>query len=174
MDLLFSFLVLFIAIPICIGWLSMAPWVPTKKSDIERLVSLLNLKKWQNFLEIWCGDGRVSHKVAQKFPQANIMGIEIALPIFLLAKLRGLFMPQKNCQIQLANAFKKDFWKYDVIYVFGMPDKMWNKIVPKFLEETKPGTKLYSYVFSIPDEFKHMVKSHWGDSEAKIHILEKK
>ena len=55
-----------------------------------------------------------------------------------------------------------------------MPDKMSAKIVPKFLKEAKKGAKLYSYVFSIPEEYKHLAVSHGADGEAKIHILEKK
>jgi hypothetical protein len=40
-------------------------------------------------------------------------------------------------KLKLANAFKEDFGNYQAIYVFGMPDKMQKKIVPKFLREAK-------------------------------------
>lgn len=152
----------------------MAPWVPTRSKDIERLVKLLELKKWEKFLEIWCGDGRVSHAVASAFPAAHITGIEIAFPIYIFAKLRLLLTPQKNYTLKLANAFKQDLSFYDVIYVYGMPDKMSQKIVPKFLSQAKPGAKLYSYVFSIPEEFQKHAISYGDEDEAKIHILEKK
>ena len=174
MELFLSAVFLWVAIPFCIGWLSMAPWVPTKAVDIIRFLSLINLEKDQKFLEVWCGDGRVSHAVAKKFPQASITGIEIALPVFLWAWLRGVINKQKNYNVRLANAFKEDFGEYDVIYVFGMPDKMWAKIVPKFLKEAKTWAKLYSYVFSIPEEYRDMAISHGHKDQAKIHILEKK
>jgi len=41
-----------------------------------------------------------------------------------------------------------------------MPDKMQKKIVPKFMHEAKSGAKLYSYVFSIPEEYKKYTQSH--------------
>lgn len=150
----------------------MAPWVPTRKRDIERLLKILEIKKWSHFLEIWCGDARVSRAVADHFPDAQIHGIELAFPMYIIAKLRNMFWPQ-NLDIKLANAFKQDFWNYDVIYVYGMPDKMGAKIIPKFLSEAKQWAKLYSYVFSIPEEYQKNVVSHGGEGEAKIHVVTK-
>jgi len=161
----------------------MAPWVPTRKRDIERLMKILDLKSWDIFFEIWCGDGRVSQAVAKSFPNAKILGLEIAYPIFLVAYMRKIFFGPKNYRVMLWNAFKKDFGEYDIIYVYGMPDKMAEKIVPKFLAEAKKWAKLYSYVFSIttPPNLPLLrggnsfeIKSYGGEDEAKIHVLEKK
>lgn len=152
----------------------MAPWVPTKSRDISRFLDLLKLGKWDRFLEIGCGDGRVSYSVAKKFPGAHIHGIEIAFPVYLIAYARKIFSGQKNYHVSLGNAFKQDLGTYNVIYVFWMPEKMSEKIVPKFLAEAKSWAKLYSYVFSIPDEYKQSVISYGLEWEAKIHVLEKK
>jgi len=38
MEYIFSFLMLFILLPIAIAGKSMAPWVPTRSKDIKRLV----------------------------------------------------------------------------------------------------------------------------------------
>jgi hypothetical protein len=76
--------------------------------------------------------------------------------------------------VQLWNAFKQDFSKFDVIYVYWMPDKMWAKIVPKFLSEAKIWTKLYSYVFSIPKEYRKNAVTYGTENQAKIHVLEKR
>jgi len=69
----------------------MAPWVPTRKKDIQRLLDILKLKKGENFLEIWTWDGRVSYAVAEKFSTANILGIELAFPVFIIAYFRKVF-----------------------------------------------------------------------------------
>lgn len=79
-----------------------------------------------------------------------------------------------NLKFKLANAFKQDFWEYDCVYVYGMPDKMWAKIVPQFLSQAKKGSKLYSYVFSLPSEYENDTMSYGWTDEAKIHVLEKK
>jgi len=178
----------FILLPLAIAGISMAPWVPTRKRDIVRLTEILDLKKWQKFFEIGCGDGRVSEAVAKAFPSAKILGCELAYPMFVIAYIRKIFFWSQNYSLTLANAFKKDFGEYDVIYVYGMPDKMWAKIVPKFLDEAKSWAKLYSYVFSIPttppnlplirggkeQDYGLAVISHGWENEAKIHVLEKK
>jgi len=152
----------------------MAPWVPTRKRDIERCISLLDLKKGEKFFEIGCGDGRVSYAVARAFPKAEILGLEIAYPVFFIAYIRKIFWSASNYRVILGNAFKKDFWEYDVIYVYGMPDKMWAKIIPKFMNEAREGAKLYSYVFSIPKEYAKNIVSYWEEGEAKIHVITKK
>lgn len=169
-----NIIILLILIPLALAGISMAPWVPTKKRDIERLIQILDVKEWEIFFEIWCGDGRVSAAVAKAFPKASILGLELAYPMFIIAYMRKIFFAPKNYRVILGNAFKKDFGNYDVIYVFGMPDKMWAKIVPKFLREAKSWAKLYSYVFSFPDEYSDNVISYGEPTEAKIHVLEKK
>lgn len=163
----------FILLPLAIAGVSMAPWVPTRKKDIERLLDIMDLQSSESFLEIGCGDGRVSLAVAKEYPQAHIKGIEIAYPMYFFALFRRYISWAKNVKIRLANAFKEDFWSYDAIYVYGMPDKMWEKIVPQFLTQAKSWAKLYSYVFSIPEEYRKSVVSHGREGESKIHVLEK-
>ncbi len=173
MKYIFAAFILFILLPFAIAWISMAPWVPTRKKDIEKLLKILDLQAWQKFLEIGCGDARVSRSIAQKFQKSYITAIELAYPIYFLAKLRNINGPQ-NLHVKLENAFKQNFGDYDVIYVYGMPDKMWNKIVPKFLKQAKQWSKLYSYIFSFPKEYKDQTKTYGKKNEAKIHVLEKK
>lgn len=171
------YLSLFFFILLCsfaISWISMAPWVPTRSKDLRRCISVLGLKKGDIFLEIWSGDGRVSRTIAKAFPESKIVGIEMTFPLFLYTYLGNIFFPLRNLTFVFWNAFKQDFGDYDAIYVYGMPDKMSQKIVPKFMKEAKNGTKLYSYVFSIPEEYREWVVSHWGENQAKIHVLEKK
>jgi hypothetical protein len=36
----------------CFAWLSLAPWVPTKNSDLARINTLMALKKNHRFLEV--------------------------------------------------------------------------------------------------------------------------
>jgi len=44
MEYILSLLFLIIAVPFAIGGISMAPWVPTRKKDITRLLDILKLK----------------------------------------------------------------------------------------------------------------------------------
>ncbi len=163
-----------VIVSLAISGYSMAPWVPTRKKDIERVLEILQLNPKEKFLEVGAWDARISSAVARKYPQNSIVGIEMAFPIYFMALTRKLLFGPKNMKLKLGNAFKEDFWKYEAIYVFGMPDKLQKKIIPKFLLEAKKWTKIYSYVFSIPQEYKDNTISYGSEHQAKIHVLEKK
>lgn len=152
----------------------MAPWVPTKKKDIERFLNILEMQEGEKFLEIGTWDGRVAAAVAKRFPKNLVLWIELAPPIYIFARIRKfLARNDKNLYIKLWNAFSLNFWDYEHIYVFGMPEALQKKIIPKFLKQARSWAKLYSYVFSIPEQYKGQVITYGGEYEAKIHILEK-
>lgn len=152
----------------------MAPWVPTRQADITRILEILKIKPQEKFLEIGTGDGRVALAAARKFQKSDIIWIDLAIPMFCIAYIKVYFSGIKNIKIQFWDAFKRDFGEYQHIYVYGMPKSMQQKIVPKFLKEAKKWAKLYSYVFSIPEEHKKNSISYGNEKQAKIHVLEKK
>ncbi len=166
-------LVLVALVSFAIAGKSMAPWVPTRSKDIQRLLELLHMSPGEKFLEIGSGDGRVSLAVARTFTRAHITWGELAFPMFCIARLRVYLSWLSNIHISFGDAFRYDFWSFQHIYVYGMPKAMQQKIVPKFMREAQPWTKLYSYVFSIPKEYQKCVRSYGLEQEAKIHILEK-
>ena len=170
---MWGWIFLWLALPIIYAGISLAPWVPTRKRDIERLQDILKLQAGERFLEIGCGDARVCRAIAQKFPHNEICGIELAFPIFLLGYLRNMVFPQKNLTLKLGNALKQDFWNYDVIYIFGMPEKLAAKVLPKFLQESKKGSRLISYVFSLPENPLYTIESFGSEKQSKIHIATK-
>ena len=172
-EIILVLLFLFVLVPLAIAGKSMAPWVPTRSHDIQRVQDLLKLDPWENFLEIGTGDGRIAAAVAKEFPDSKIVGIELAPAMFCVAWIRKFLQGTDNFSVVLWDAFSRDFSHFDAIYVYGMPDKMQKKIVPKFMQEAKAGAKLYSYVFSIPEEYKKYTQSHWEKDQAKIHILKK-
>lgn len=169
---MWAVIVLIILVPFAIAGLSLAPWVPTNTSDLKRIQEALKYKKWEKFLEFGCGDGRVSHYIAKHNPDIEVTGVEMAFPIYFMAKLRQFLSPQKNLKIQLGSGFKKDFAEFDIIYLFGMPESIAKKILPKFEKEAKKGTRLISYVFSFKDA-QGTIESFEKKNEKTIHILTK-
>ena len=75
---MWGWIFLWIALPIIYAGISLAPWVPTRKRDIERLQDILRLQSGECFLEIGCGDARVCRAIAKMFPKNEIFGIELA------------------------------------------------------------------------------------------------
>lgn len=145
--MLFIFLLLFIIL--CFWFFSLAPYVPTKSKDLERINTILNLHPWQTFYEIWCGDAKVSYFIAKNNPTKQVTGIEYSLLFYIISKLRSLLQPLPNLQIIYWNALKTDFSKYDVFYIFWLAESLEYKLKPKFEKEMHKQARVISYVFEI-------------------------
>lgn len=144
-------LVLGLLISLAYSYFSIAPWMPSRKGDFERIDRLAALSPGQIFYEFGCGDGRVCRYLASKNPQAIIIGIEIYWPLFVWAKIFSFFSRYKNLQIKYGNAFRQNLTKADVIFVFALPKTINHALKDKFQKELKPGAKAISYAFSISD-----------------------
>jgi len=140
-----------ILLSLVIASFSLAPWVPTKKKDLKLINKVANLKEGQTFLEMGCGNGRVSCFIARKNPKAKVVGIELAYVLYLLTAIRVLIAGPKNTKIKFGNALKYDISKVDVIYVFGLIETVNKQVKEKVLKEMKPGAKLISYCFSMKE-----------------------
>jgi SAM-dependent methyltransferase len=138
---------------------SLAPWVPTYKRNLEQINNLVDLQPGQSFLEIGCGNARVCNFVAKKNPKVKVVGIELAFIFFAISWLRVKISGIKNLEIIYGNALKMDMSEFDVIYVFGMEKSMNNKMRDIVWQQMKPGSRLVSYIFSI---------DAWPGKEEKI------
>ena len=131
-----------------VAWagLSFAPWVPTWKSDIKRAANLVKLKKQDVFYDLGCGTGGVVFYFNKKF-ECQGKGVEIAIPFYLIAKIRSFFY--KRVKIELRNLFKVDLKDANVIFLFGTAETVGKKLVSKLKKELKPGTQVISYIFPL-------------------------
>lgn len=150
--------------------LSIAPWLPAKSKDLERINRLANLQPQQSFYELGCGDGRVCLYLAKHNPQAKIIGIEISLLFFCLAKFRASLSGHKNLKIIFGNALKKDLSQADVVYVFGVRRSMNQLLKDKFSKELKG--KVLSYVFKINDWPGKVIEDKPSKESVSIFIYE--
>ena len=70
---------------LAMGAVSFAPWVPIAKSDLKRVLELIEVCDGNVFYDLGSGDGRVMLYLAKKFPQAKFIGIEIEERYFQIA-----------------------------------------------------------------------------------------
>jgi len=122
-----------------------ALWVPTRRSDIERVSRLTSASPGQKFYDLGCGDGRLLCVMAGLGLEAT--GFEISLPLFLAARIRRLFQKDKK-RIKI---LYRDFWRTnlneaDIVYLFLTP-QTFPKLEKKFKNELKKGTKVITYVW---------------------------
>ena len=127
-----------------------APWVPTRKGDVERFLRLADIKPGDKMYDLGCGDGRLTAVSAKA--GALAIGFEISLFPYFMAKIRSLFLKSRIADGKYEIRFQ-DFWKADlsdadIVYFFLMP-KVYPKLKQKFEKELKKGSKIIAYVWPI-------------------------
>ncbi len=142
---LFAAFFLLIELPILLAAFSMAPWVPTRKTDLKRVNELLDLKPGEVFYDLGCGDGRICHYVASKNPDVKVYGFELAYPLYIWSKIKQIFHPKKNLTIKLKNVFNLDLSGADAVYLFGLRKTLNDRLKDKFEKELKKGARIFVY-----------------------------
>lgn len=123
------------------------PFVPSSDLKLEIFIKNLELKKWQKFLDIGCGDGKILEAVAKKFPQNILVGIENSPNPYQKA-LKKRAENGLDYQIIKWDFFKEDWSEYDVIHTYMIAYLM-PKIWKKIQAECKNGTLFISNSFEI-------------------------
>ncbi len=167
MIILYIFFLIFI-----FSFFSLAPFVPTRTSDLKRVNKISDLKDNQNFLEIWFWTAKVSFYLAKNNPNSNIVWIELSPILYFYAKIKLLFFPLKNLKLIYWNALSLNFNNYDVFYIFWLEETLKYKILPKLNLEMKKWSKLLSYCFIMDWWEKEIIKHK--ESENVLSIYEYK
>lgn len=129
------------------GW-SLAPWLPSKRKDFDRMFRLVDLKPGERFYDLGCGDGRVVMEAGTVY-KANAIGIELTPVMYTVCRLRQLFSGARGVTFKWKSLYHEDLRQADVIYLFGLPGTLQEKMTEKLNRELKPGARVVSYVFTI-------------------------
>lgn len=144
----FGIILFFIIIVAFLGAMFDAPWVPTEKSDYDRIARLADLKSGQTFWDIGSGSGNLLFYISKKY-NARCTGVEISPLWYVFSKVKSLFY--KNVEIKFGNFHDFGFGDADVVYTFLTQPK-YKKVKDKFDKEAKPGAKLIFAVWPVPDQ----------------------
>ena len=128
------------------GAWTFAPWVPMRSSDVSRALVLMGDIKEKKFFELGSGDGRMT--LAAAAAGANATGLEIAIPLFLIAWSRAA-LGGSNAKFRYADLFHADLSQADIIFFFGMPKVIADRLRIKLEKELKPGAIIVSYAFPV-------------------------
>lgn len=144
------FLIL-ILIPTLIALITGAPWVPTPKERVRKMLQLAKLKKGQTVMDLGCGDGRLVHIASAEFGAKGI-GLEFSPLIYAMAKMVQPFywLKGSRAKIKFRNFFNVDLSKADVIVFYLMPHAM-RRVRKKCEQELKKGARVISYAFPIKE-----------------------
>lgn len=165
-----GFLGLTLIIMFAIAALSFAPWVPTRSRDVQRAIRLANLKPGEIFYDLWCGDGRVTFEAARA--GANAIGVELFFPLYLICLLKKVFL-HSQARFKCKNLFSENLSKADVIFVFGMPDALKNKLREKLDRELQPGSRVISYCFAIDGWIPEKICKWEKNNELSLFVYKK-
>lgn len=126
-----------------------APYLPTKKKQIETSLALMSLKKGGVFIELGCGDGRVLRAAAKQGIRG--VGYELNPILYAIAKI-SLFKYRHIATVKLKNFWTSSWPQADAIFVFLLDKYMWklDKKMNKYSDEQKKQITLVSFAFKIP------------------------
>lgn len=149
-----------------------APWWQMPEVVIQRMCKMVKLSAKDTVYDLGCGTGKALVYSAKKYNTKGV-GIEIDPLRFLLAQWNVWRFGQKD-KITL---YKKNFFditisQATVIFVYLIP-KALGKLLPKFLKELKPGTKIISYIYDFPNiKEKKRFKLLEYDMVKKIYVYQ--
>lgn len=120
--------------------------------------------------ELGSGKGDFVFRLAEKNPQAKIVGFEISPAPLLFAKLRRLFHPaRKRVAFRLTDFHKVDFSEIDALAFYLMPGPN-KKVEPKLEKELKKGAIVASVSFSMPGWEPNQVLKADNHSKTRSYI----
>lgn len=163
------FIILLAVLSMAMGAFSLSPWVPIIMKDLKRLNKIVDLKPGENFYELGSGDGRVIINLARLNKKCNFYGIEIAWPIYIWSVIKRFFVIRKNTSFLLGDLYKKDLSDADVVYFFGRPGAIGERLKNKLINELKPEARVVSYVFNVPG-WEHDLRDKPSEKSAPIYL----
>ncbi|MFA6098697.1 MAG: hypothetical protein WCV50_02900 [Patescibacteria group bacterium] len=132
------------------GWVA-APWLPVFKKDIQRILNLAGIQPGDVVYDLGSGDGRVIVAIANNSSAKIVVGYEISFIPYIWSKIRIRFLGlNQRVEIRGADFLSRDLSQATVIFCFLTPKAM-KKLGPKFERELRPGTRIISYSFSMPN-----------------------
>jgi len=142
-SIVFFILIAFLA---TMAFASAAPWVPTRRKDMDRVLKLAAIAPGEVFYDLGCGDGRLVVEASRA--GAKAIGLDISLMSYLMTLIR-IAAERSNAKVAFKNFFRQNLSNASIVYLFLTPSAM-PKVKKKLEAELKKGARVISYAFSIP------------------------
>ena len=106
------------------------PYVATPRRLLPAIADALNIRPLDIVYDLGCGDGRLLFYCAQRFPQAQFIGIERNPLLVFFAQTKRATLGLKNISFLRENIFETDFSNATRIYAFLLPELMYKLFAP--------------------------------------------
>lgn len=125
-----------------------APYVPTAKKQIIKMLEMVKLNKDDLLVDLGSGDGRILFQAVKS--GCRCIGIEINPTLYWLSKIISKIKRLNNVSIIRDNLWNFDLAPVNVLTLFFIPSKM-DRLMQKIIKEMKPGSRVVSNVFQFPN-----------------------
>lgn len=136
--------ILIILLLIAFTGISAAPWVPTRKHDLDGLMDDAHISVGDKYIELGCGDGRLVKAAAKR--GAIAVGYELNPLMYIVAVINNFGVP--NTKIVYKNFWSVDLSSADIVMAFIL-ERTLPRLDTKLKKELKPGAIFISYIFPV-------------------------
>lgn len=135
---------------ISLSWFagSDAPYIPTKKERIRKILKLAGLKKGKRFYELGSGDGRVVIAAAKLGAQS--IGVEQSWIRVLYSKYQAVKLNLKNAKFYHGDIFKRSYKDADIVYIYLL-HKGVKRLEEKLRKELEKGSIIITQTYHFPN-----------------------
>lgn len=148
-----------------------APIIGSSKVDIIQALKLASPKSGQKLIDLGCGDGRVLVIACQKFHLYSV-GYEATFWGWLISNINIFrFQLSDRLKVNHQSLFDADLKEIDIVYLYLLP-RVLTKLAPKLSRELKPGAKIISYAFPLPDWPPNQVQPAVSNPKVRIYLYQ--
>lgn len=144
------------------------PYIGSPSAVVAKIAKQFELTKESVFYDVGAGDGRVVFEVAKRFPDTKVVGIELALFPYALARIRLWIGKTFFGRYRNVTILRKDFGAHDFSDATHMYVYLYAKIVDLVIAQVR--TQKKNPVFLLSGAFKSSIVPNCG----KVVVSEKK
>ena len=171
-DIISIVIILFLLYVLSAVWPPDSPWAPwwqTPEEVCRKMAKIAKIGKKDKIYDLGCGSGKALIIANKEFGATGI-GIEIDPLRSSWAKWNVWRAKATGVKILKENFNKISLSDATVVYMYLVPNAL-KRLVPKFMKELKPGTKIVSYTYDLPEVlFNGKVKLIEHDKVNKIFL----
>ncbi|MDA8328997.1 MAG: class I SAM-dependent methyltransferase [Betaproteobacteria bacterium] len=126
------------------------PYYPSNRATWDAIVQFLPADRSFKLIDTGSGTGGLVLNLAARYPNSEIIGVELAPLLWLFSKLRARFT-RSRAQFIRADYHHFDFSQFDIVFAYLSPAAM-PTLWQKAHREMRPGTILLSNEFFISEK----------------------